>query len=900
LPAISLEAIDGTSPMRGLGLEGTGSERRLNILVTASVTMRGTRVSRLTRRLPMHAPTTTRLASIGLLVIALVGVSLLATAAPARAAAPFGGAVVQLNQDATTLDQNETTIAINPTNPRNLVAGSITNETGIGQCGAYASTDRGKTWSHQVMPNAPGFTFGGDPIVGFDLNGTAYFLCLNLNRDASGNAIQHTQYVFRSTDGGQTWVGPVLAIGTAMANTDDKGHLAVDDHATSPFVGNVYVANTRLNTGKIRFARSIDSGQSFLPDQPVNDSDIGFPANIAVGADGAVYVSWAREVTGSPGQSVAIMIDKSTDGGATFGALTGGTDHQIKAGGVVDGGEVRALPLRGNGSPNLGTNPFAANIVYAVWAEDAPGIDDSDVMFSRSVDGGNTWQPPIRVNHDVNPAGEFFSQFWPTMAVDPADGEIDIAWYSDENDPNRADGTPLIDLYFASSTDGGLSFGPSLRVSSPSTIPVGFFGDYIGIDALGGVAHPIWTDSTLGGQGDQDAATTQIGGADLRIAKSDSSDPVVAGRNLIYTIDVTNDGPADARGVIVSDTLPSGVTYVADTGSCAQGPGPGMLTCYLGDLRSGATRTFTVTVRVAADLVYSSGGPVTMSNAVSVDSDQDDPAPANNADSESTQVVARADIEIVSFAAQLPPTQLLVGDTANVMLRKVITNNGPSGPTDVGIAVTAAATGGGSVAPASASATELALDVGETRSVDEPFTVGCGAPGPASFTFTNQVTTTSPGTTDPLLANNVATATFSVACIIPVQINIKPGSLTNPIQVGSLGSTPVAILTTIAGEYGLPVAVDATNVDPSSVRFGPSDLVLAGGGALAPKGRGHLEDSFELDEKTHDGDLDMVLQFDTQASGLEMGDTEACLVGTLTSGGATYAFMGCDLVTMVP
>ena len=64
------------------------------------------------------------------------------------------------------------------------------------------------------------------------------------------------------------------------------------------------------------------------------------------------------------------------------------------------------------------------------------------------------------------------------------------------------------------------------------------------------------------------------------------------------------------------------------------------------------------------------------------------------------------------------------------------------------------------------------------------------------------------------------------------------------------------------------------------------------------KGRGHLEDSLELDERTRDGDLDMVLQFGTQASGLGSGDTEACVVGTLTSGGATYAFMGCDVVTI--
>ena len=248
-------------------------------------------------------------------LVALTGLVVVLGWAPtvARAAAPFGGTTVQVNQDPTTLAQNETTIAINPTNPRNLVAGSITNETGAGECAAYSSTDRGKTWTHQVLPNAPGFLLAGDPVVAFDLNGTAYFLCMNL---MAGN-VQHTQYVYRSIDGGQTWLAPVIAIGTAGANTDDKGHLAVDDHAGSPFVGNVYVANTRLNTGQIRFARSTNGGLSFLPDQPVNDADIGFPANIAVGADGAVYVSWARELPAAPGTSIAIMIASEPNAAAS-------------------------------------------------------------------------------------------------------------------------------------------------------------------------------------------------------------------------------------------------------------------------------------------------------------------------------------------------------------------------------------------------------------------------------------------------------------------------------------------------------------------------------------------------------------------------------------------------------
>ncbi len=434
--------------------------------------------------------------------------------APAPAAAPFGGSIVRVNQ-VTTSSQNETTVAINPTDPRNLVAGSITFETGTGQCAAYASSDRGNTWTHQVLPNAPGqtpggaplFTAAGDPVVAFDATGTAYYLCMELIPGP------RTQYLWRSTDGGQTWVGPALAMGSPGTPDDDKGHLAVDEHPSSPHAGNVYAAATSspCGAGDLRFARSTTGGTSFQPDQKVNDAAaIAFAGNIAVAADGAVYVAWRQMTPCGPTQSTAgIMMDKSVDGGQSFGALTGGTDRPVRLGPIVAG--VRPDSGRGNGNPVLGTHPTDPNTVYALWAEDPSGIDDSDVFFARSFDGGNNWSAPIRVSDDANPAGEFFSQFWPTMAVDPSDGEIDIIWYSDQNDANRTDSSPLVDVYFASSTDGGTGFSASVRLTPASSTMGGFFGDYVGIDSLGGVAHPVWTDTTFGGPGGQDVATTHVG-----------------------------------------------------------------------------------------------------------------------------------------------------------------------------------------------------------------------------------------------------------------------------------------------------------------------------------------------------------------------------------------------------
>jgi len=821
---------------------------------------------------------------------------------PGQAAAPFGGALVQVNQ-VSQGNQDETTIAINPTNPRNLVAGSITNETGTGQCAAYASMDRGKTWTHQVLPNATTFTAGGDPVVAFDANGTAYYLCMNLFGNTGGNPNGYTQYVWRSTDSGQSWVGPALAIGSA-STTDDKGHLAVDDHAGSSFSGNVYAVATRdpCGPGQLRFARSIDGGMSFQPDQQVNDAAaIAFNGNIATGADGTVYVSWGELTPCGPTQSLyAIMIDKSADGGQSFGALNGGNDHAIRIGDLVEG--VRPDPDRGGSTAILGTHPTDPNIVYAVWAEDPTGIDDSDIMFSSSLDGGNTWSTPSRVNDDVNPTGEFFSQFWPTIAVDPSDGEIDIIWYSDQNDPDRNDATPLIDLYFTSSNNGGSSFAPSIRLTPASSTRAGFFGDYIGIDSLGGVAHPIWTDTTFLPGVDQNVATTQVGGADLRVSKQDSPDPVAAGEQLVYTIEVTNDGPADAFNVNVKDTLPNGVAYTSDTGNCLQGPAAGTLTCSLGDLQSSATKSFNVTVLVDEDLVYNAGGPLTITNTAIASSDQDDPNLPNNIASEDTQVRAEADAAIVSFDAVAPPPEVIIGQAVDLTLRKVITNYGPSSPVDVTVSRTATAPSGSSVTPMTSSEVAPAVTKDEMRTVDESFTITCGAPGEQTFSFANSIMLTNPADLDPDLTNNTATATVTVECILPVAINIKPGSFPNSINPNNNGVIPIAILTTSKGEYGTPFDFDASSIDPASVRFGPYDEVWAGtGGASIAHKHGHLEDSIELDETTMDGDLDLVLHFRTQETGIEAGDVEACAKGAFTgAGGAVYHFFGCDLIRIVP
>lgn len=96
-----------------------------------------------------------------------------------------------------------------------------------------------------------------------------------------------------------------------------------------------------------------------------------------------------------------------------------------------------------------------------------------------------------------------------------------------------------------------------------------------------------------------------------------------------------------------------------------------------------------------------------------------------------------------------------------------------------------------------------------------------------------------------------------------VDIDIKPGSDPNGVNPKSKGVIPVAILTS--------ADFDATDVDPSTVTFGPNNATMV-------HKKAHIED---VDA---DGDLDLLLHFRIQDTGIACGDTEAELNGQTYGG----------------
>ncbi len=183
------------------------------------------------------------------------------------------------------------------------------------------------------------------------------------------------------------------------------------------------------------------------------------------------------------------------------------------------------------------------------------------------------------------------------------------------------------------------------------------------------------TDSTPGNgdpsEDDQDSATLQ-GPTDLSITKTDSTDPVLPGGSLTYTVAVVNDGPGEATGLIVTDTLPPGVTFVSAQGAswdCNESGG--VVTCTRYSLSSGSSSNILITVTAPA----SSG---TITNSASVTSTTPDPDSDNNAATEQTTVSNAADLWLTKTVDNTTADQ---GDPVTYTL--TIGNDGPDDATGV-------------------------------------------------------------------------------------------------------------------------------------------------------------------------------------------------------------------------
>lgn len=399
--------------------------------------------------------------------------------------------------------QNESSIAVNPTNPKNLIASSVDYRDNSSTW-VYITDDGGKTWRNINLGKPyPTWRSTNDPSVMFDPDGTGYLMYGAFPNTASG---ENGVFISRTTDEGKNWTKHIPVIEhkgkmTLDSSFEDKYYVQVDRAVNSPFKSHVYTPWKRVtaldSATQIVVTKSTDKGQTWNTPIPVSERLTGssedttfgqsFPL-ITTGPKGQVYLVWNH------GPKKGIGFSKSSDGGITwteqriihnykeFGTpkfLAGqGVRHTVK--GAV---RAEAYPII---TCNY-TEGKRSGELYLCWSADSI----PNVYFSRSTDEGETWSTPKIVSQNNTN-----DQFWAWIAVDPITEDLAVMYLDSRNDPNNI----LVECYVSYSSDGGETWIDRLADDAQSDLRnnpftgSSFAGDYSGLDFYDGIIYPSFVD----------------------------------------------------------------------------------------------------------------------------------------------------------------------------------------------------------------------------------------------------------------------------------------------------------------------------------------------------------------------------------------------------------------------
>lgn len=440
---------------------------------------------------------------------------------------------------------NETSIAVNPANPSNLIGGGNDYQISLSSGGsifetiytrAHVSFDGGATWSEYAI-QYPNYTSTGDPAVAFDASGRAYMATLGFTW-SQGNfcCVNPDVLVTTSSDGGRTWAGANrVASGSGTFGTagifNDKEEIAAWGD------GNAIVTWTQFNDGQfgsyisspIFAAVTHDGGSTWSAGQAIsgsgafcigaqggNNCDQSQGSVPVVAADGSIYVSWLNTADLATGrdQYLVVKVDPAT------GARVAGP---YKVALVFDG--FSDYPINEDGRPTyqdsqfrswafgpVAADPSNASHLAVVWSDmrnsQLPAPSDpysaktnSDVIVSQSFDGGRTWSTPSALKAKGD-------QFQPWAAYDGG-GHLRIGYFDRSYDPANhkfgytvaTEGSPgslkfstqQVSTALSDPTQGDRWFSgrtPNKAFPHPSS----FIGDYSGIAVSGSKVVSLWTD----------------------------------------------------------------------------------------------------------------------------------------------------------------------------------------------------------------------------------------------------------------------------------------------------------------------------------------------------------------------------------------------------------------------
>jgi BNR/Asp-box repeat len=391
--------------------------------------------------------------------------------APAMAVSPTNVDVSQRH-----LNESEEAIAVNPTNPNNIV--TVTN-IGHAEAGLSAgmfegvSFDGGKTWTRKLIGLGTGDPLGDaccDPSLSFDHFGNLWMTYLYQVEDQVPIAL--------STDGGLSFtvVANVSAadLPAKKASADTRGLFRfVDQPTVIAGHGEVWVV---FNAGGPMVATGapvtgLGRVGAFVPVEVVPGTNNCTYGDVAIGPRGQVMQACSLTESGQGGGKIFVNVDPDGLGPAGFGSRVFVTATHVGGFDFIPPQPDRSV----DAEPGIAWNQASGRVTLVYTAEYRNESDNTDVDVRYSDDNGITWSAPTRVNDDsgVN------SQFLPKSA------------------------------------NGGVSFTPNIQISKGTSNSHDSangidYGDYSGLSFYGGVAHPAWSDNSNSTGNNPDGALHQL------------------------------------------------------------------------------------------------------------------------------------------------------------------------------------------------------------------------------------------------------------------------------------------------------------------------------------------------------------------------------------------------------
>ena len=433
---------------------------------------------------------------------------------------------------------NETSIAVNPTNPSNMVASANDyqlanggkNETIFSR--AHVTFDAGKTWTTYPI-NFNGNIATGDPAVAFDATGRAYISTLGFGFGQGSPTGKNADIlVSTSTDGGKTWT-TAARVAQGSGSFGSVGIFNDKEYIAAWGDGNAIVTWSRFNDlqkgaygGSPIYATVTHDGGKTWTDGVAISGAAAFCASFTAGcdqdqnstpvvaADGSIYVSFLTTRDNSNGRDAyaVVQVDPQTGrrvaGPFKVADLVDGVgDYPVSAFGDTT---YQDSVFRTWSAGNLAADPTNAQHLAVSWSDMRNSTltssdpyatkTNSDVGVAESFDAGRTWTTKVFTvaNDQFFPWAAFdrtgrLRVGYMDRSYDAANHEYGFTLATETSPGSLTFATQQVTTVLSDPTQGDRWFsGTTVNPAFPH--PTSFIGDYNGIAAgPSGIAN-TWTD----------------------------------------------------------------------------------------------------------------------------------------------------------------------------------------------------------------------------------------------------------------------------------------------------------------------------------------------------------------------------------------------------------------------